>query len=87
VDVAVVEGFGGMRVKDGVLSFNPLLPHQWQAFSFQVGFRGALLNVRVSGDGVSIKNTSDQNIAVKIYDARHTINAGSEALIKSNSAS
>jgi maltose phosphorylase len=85
--MSVVEGFGGMRVRDGVLSFNPLLPHQWQAFSFQVGFRGALLNVRVSGDGVSIKNTSDQNIAVKIYDARHTINAGSEALIKSNSAS
>jgi maltose phosphorylase len=85
--MSVVEGFGGMRVRDGVLSFNPLLPHQWEAFSFQVGFRGALLNVRVNGDGVSIKNTSDQNIAVKIYDARHTINAGSEALIKSNSAS
>jgi maltose phosphorylase len=85
--MSVVEGFGGMRVKEGVLSFRPLLPHQWQAFSFQVGFRGALLNVRVSEDGVSIKNTSDQNIIVKVYDTSHTINASSEVLIKSNSAS
>jgi maltose phosphorylase len=85
--MSVVEGFGGMRVKEGVLSFRPLLPHQWQAFSFQVGFRGALLNVRVSEDGVSIRNTSDKGITVKVYDTSHTINASSEVLIKSNSAS
>ncbi len=75
--MAVVEGFGGMRVKDDVLSFNPLLPHQWKAFSFQVGFRGALLNVRVSADGVTVKNLSDKEILIKIY--------GSDTLIKSNS--
>jgi maltose phosphorylase len=38
--MSVVEGFGGMRVKDGVLSFNPLLPAEWMALSFKIGFRG-----------------------------------------------
>jgi maltose phosphorylase len=79
--MAVVEGFGGMRVKDGVLSFNPLLPHKWEAFSFQVGFRGSLLNVRVSKTGVQIKNTSEQQIIVKVYNAEHTIAAKHEKLI------
>jgi maltose phosphorylase len=79
--MSVVEGFGGMRVKDGVLSFNPLLPHQWQAFSFQVGFRGALLNVRVSKDGVSIRNTSDKGITVKVYDHEALIEPNTEILL------
>jgi maltose phosphorylase len=79
--MSVVEGFGGMRVKEGVLSFSPLLPHQWQAFSFQVGFRGALLNVRVSKNGVSIRNTSDKGIAVKVYDQEALIEANTEILL------
>jgi maltose phosphorylase len=82
--MAVVEGFGGMRVKDGVLSFNPLLPPKWNAFSFQIGFRGSLLNVRVSREGVSIKNTSAQAITVKVYNASHIINANDEVIIKNN---
>ncbi|GGH19369.1 glycoside hydrolase family 65 protein [Mucilaginibacter phyllosphaerae] len=75
--MSVVEGFGGMRVKDGKLSFNPLLPHQWQAFSFRVGFRGASLNIKISKEGVLIKNLSDAEIVIKIY--------GSDIAIKSNS--
>lgn len=75
--MAVVEGFGGMRVKGGVLSFNPLLPAEWKALSFQIGFRGALLNIRINKEGVIIKNLSDTEITIKIY--------GIDILIKSNS--
>lgn len=75
--MSVVEGFGGMRVKDGVLSFNPLLPAEWKALSFQIGFRGTLLNVRISKEGVTIKNLSETEITIKIY--------GTDILIKSNS--
>jgi maltose phosphorylase len=82
--MSVVEGFGGMRVKDGVLSFNPLLPKEWMALSFQIGFRGALLNIRISKEGVTVKNLSDIEVTVKIYESDNVINASSEALIKSN---
>ncbi|MFA6247151.1 MAG: glycoside hydrolase family 65 protein [Mucilaginibacter sp.] len=75
--MAVVESFGGMRVKDGVLSFNPLLPAEWRALSFQIGFRGTLLNIRINKEGVTIKNLSDTEITIKIY--------GTDTLIKSNS--
>jgi maltose phosphorylase len=79
--MAVVEGFGGMRVRDGVLSFNPLLPAEWKALSFQIGFRGALLNVRVSKEGVFIKNTSDKKITVKVYGQEALIEANAEILL------
>lgn len=79
--MSVVEGFGGMRVKDGVLSFNPLLPAEWKALSFQIGFRGALLNIRISKDGVTVKNLSDTEISIKIYGTDNLIKANSEKLM------
>jgi maltose phosphorylase len=65
--MAVVEGFGGMRVKNGMLSFDPFLPGKWQLFSFSVGFRGAILNVKVSKAGVDIKNLSGKPITVVVH--------------------
>jgi maltose phosphorylase len=79
--MSVVEGFGGMRVKDDVLSFNPLLPAEWTALSFQIGFRGALLNIRISKEGVTVKNLSDTDITIKIYGADNVIKSKSEKLM------
>src|SRR5690606_38498131 len=31
--MSVVEGFGGMRVKNDTLSFDPKIPKEWEAFS------------------------------------------------------
>jgi maltose phosphorylase len=71
--MSVVEGFGGMRVRDGKLSFHPFLPAKWQSFSFNVGFRGTLLNVKVSQDGVHIKHLSGNEVTVLVYDKEQVI--------------
>ncbi|QQL50499.1 glycoside hydrolase family 65 protein [Mucilaginibacter ginkgonis] len=75
--MSVVEGFGGMRVKDGKLSFDPFLPAKWDSFSFHVGFRGALLNIKVSKQAVQITNSSNTDIMVIVR--------GNEQLVKGNS--
>ncbi len=80
--MAVVEGFGGMRVSDGKLSFRPFLPGKWQSFSFHIGFRGALLNIRVSKDGVQIKNLSGSETVVMIYDKEQLVKANDELLVE-----
>ena len=49
--LSVTKGFGGMRVKDGKLSFNPFLPEQWKSYSFRLEFRGRVIKVKVSKDG------------------------------------
>ncbi|MCJ8209275.1 glycoside hydrolase family 65 protein [Mucilaginibacter sp. RS28] len=74
--MSVVEGFGGMRVRDNKLWFNPFLPAKWQSFSFHVGFRGALLNIKVSKAGVQISNQTSTEVSVVVYDQ--------EGLIKGN---
>jgi maltose phosphorylase len=80
--MAVVEGFGGMRVRDGKLSFRPFLPGKWRSFSFHIGFRGALLNIRVNKDGVQIKNLSGSETVVMIYDKEQLVKANDELLVE-----
>ena len=82
--MAVVEGFGGMRVREDKLSFQPFLPAKWQSFSFHVGFRGALLNVKVSKAGVQITNASDQELTVLVYGKAHKLEADKETFIENN---
>ena len=79
--MSVVEGFGGMRVRDGKLSFRPFLPGKWKSFSFQIGFRGILLNIKVSKGGVLIKNLSGSDITVLVYDKERLVNANDDLLI------
>ncbi|MEY5069570.1 MAG: hypothetical protein RLZ47_1432 [Bacteroidota bacterium] len=80
--MSVVEGFGGMRVRDGQLVFNPFLPGKWKSFSFKVGFRGALLNVKVSQDGVQIINQSEKELNVKVYQHNYELKANSQVVAK-----
>jgi len=41
--MAVVQGFAGMRVRDGRLTFDPKLPKHWTHLSFKVNFRGEVI--------------------------------------------
>jgi len=82
--MSVVEGFGGMRVRDGKLSFQPFIPEKWSSFSFHIGFRGALLNVKVSKDGVNIKNSSNMNITVVIFGEEQLIEGNGEVIVKNS---
>ncbi|SOE23630.1 maltose phosphorylase [Spirosomataceae bacterium TFI 002] len=49
--LSVVKGFGGMKVTDDGLTFNPQLPSQWESFSFRVGHKGKLYEVVVDKSG------------------------------------
>lgn len=71
--MSVVEGFGGMRVRNDSLSFSPFLPGKWNSFSFKVGFRNALLNVTVGKEDTIIRNQSDTNVNVLVYDQQYSI--------------
>ncbi|HVV56561.1 MAG TPA: glycosyl hydrolase family 65 protein, partial [Mucilaginibacter sp.] len=80
--MAVVQGFGGMRVHDGKLSFNPFLPAKWQSFSFHIGFRGTLLNIRVDKEGVRIKNLSGNEITVTVYGKDQLVDANDQLVVE-----
>ncbi|OOQ56917.1 glycoside hydrolase family 65 protein [Mucilaginibacter pedocola] len=81
--MSVVEGFAGMRVKDGMLSFNPLLPDEWKALSFQIGFRGSLLNIRIAKEGTTVKNLSEMDVVVLVNGEEISIKGKGEMLVGS----
>ncbi|MEM9023242.1 MAG: glycosyl hydrolase family 65 protein, partial [Bacteroidota bacterium] len=79
--MAVVEGFGGMRVRKGHLSFDPVLPAKWKGFSFQVIFGGACIQVRVTPDAVTVANTADQAVSLTVWDQEITLPAKGEETV------
>jgi maltose phosphorylase len=64
--MSVVKGFGGMRVKDGKLHFNPYLPDQWKSYSFRLEFRGRVIKVTVNQDGVQTKLESGESLEIEL---------------------
>lgn len=70
--MCVVNGFAGMRACDGVLSFNPYLPGDWEEYSFRITYRGRLIKVTVNkggtryelleGDGITIVHMGEQRL-------------------------
>jgi maltose phosphorylase len=80
--MSVVEGFGGMRVREDKLSFQPFLPGKWKSFSFNVGFRGAILNIKVSAQGVQLKNLSGKETTVLVYGKPQLVKANHELLVE-----
>jgi maltose phosphorylase len=57
--LAIVEGFGGMRIVNEKILLNPLIPGKWKSYSFHARFRGSLFEVKVTKDSVSINNITD----------------------------
>jgi maltose phosphorylase len=74
--MSVIEGFGGMRVRNGKLSFDPLLPEKWQSFSFNIGFRGTLMRVKVTPDAVRVKHISGAGLTLLIMGSELELKAG-----------
>ena len=64
--MSIVEGFGGMRVRNNQLHFEPKIPAQWRGYSFKVNFRNAIVKVEVKQEGtnVSIEGNSDVDVFV-----------------------
>ena len=50
---ALVEGFGGMRARDGKLRFAPRLPSDISRMSFRVRYRGSCIRVTTDGDSAT----------------------------------
>lgn len=80
--LAIVEGFGGMRIYDGVIHFEPLIPRQWKSYSFHARFRGNLMNVKVDKASVEIHNQSPNELKVDVYGTEYMIGAGDKRNIK-----
>src|SRR5665811_784469 len=62
--MALVYGFGGMRDRNGELSFRPRLPGRMTRLSFKVHPRGATLEVDITAAGATYRLESEDELTI-----------------------
>jgi maltose phosphorylase len=75
--MSIVEGFGGMRVKNETLHFEPRIPKDWNGYSFKINFRNQILKVSVHQNETNF--TLEGETAISVF-----VN-GSEIFVEPNS--
>jgi maltose phosphorylase len=79
--LAIVQGFAGMRIKNGLPAFYPFCPETWQGYSFKVLFRQRLLEVVVDKTNVRVFLREGEPIELYLFDKHlkvDTVNNGCE---------
>lgn len=71
--MSVIKGFGGMRVRDGKLHFNPYLPEQWKSYAFKVEFRGRVIQVNVSKTSTEINVVSGEPLEIVVGQEKELV--------------
>lgn len=66
--MSVIKGFGGMRIRDGKLHFNPFIPDKWKSYSFRLEFRGRVIKVKVTTDGAETVLESGESLEIMMKD-------------------
>ena len=64
--MSIVEGFGGMRLMDGNLSFNPKIPNGWDSYTFKVNFRNQILKIIVAPEKTSFALEGEEAIKILV---------------------
>lgn len=80
--MSVVEGFAGMRVRGNSVYFSPMLPKQWDSYSFMMNFRDIVFQVEISTEGIKIVNTNvNKDLSVHAFGQYHEVKASSQIKI------
>ncbi|OUL60909.1 glycoside hydrolase family 65 protein [Flavobacterium sp. AJR] len=64
--MSIVEGFGGMRVKDDTLHFSPKIPKEWTGYSFKINFRNQILKVSINHNETTFSVDGDTDLAIVV---------------------
>ena len=62
--MSIVEGFGGMRVKNDCLHFAPKIPKEWKGYSFKINFRNQILKVIINQSETQFSLEGNHSISV-----------------------
>lgn len=64
--MSIVEGFGGMRIKEDTLHFSPKIPKEWEGYSFKINFRNQILKVAINHKETTFSIVGDTDLAIVV---------------------
>lgn len=69
-----VLGFGGVRVKDGMLQITPALPKAWKKLGFSLWWHGCRIHVSATHARLVLENVSGtKSILIQVQDKIYTL--------------
>lgn len=71
--LSIVQGFGGLRIKDQTLHLNPHCPAQWEGYGFQILLNAEPVKIEVTKEGHQITNLGPNDITVILGDSRTSL--------------
>jgi maltose phosphorylase len=80
--LAIVEGFGGMRIMSDRVVLNPLIPEQWKSYSFHARFREILFLTKVTDMNIEITNLSDKTLRLRLFERDYEIKGTEKLTVK-----
>jgi maltose phosphorylase len=75
--MSIVEGFGGMRIKNDTLHFSPKIPAQWDGYTFKINFRNQVLKVCVLPTETKFSLEGGTEIVVSVNGKEVTVQPNS----------
>jgi maltose phosphorylase len=76
--MSIVEGFGGMRIVDGTLSFEPQIPEQWNSFAFKINFRDQIITMKASAKTTTFEISGSEALDILVNGKTITLEPGKE---------
>lgn len=71
--MAIVYGFGGLRLKEAGISFAPMLPETWNGYRFKIFYRNSQIGVDVKkGESIFTLLSGDPQ-DVYVYDKKYLL--------------
>jgi maltose phosphorylase len=74
--MSVVHGFGGMRIREGLLSFDPMLPLNWEELTFKILFRGRTVKININRKRASLENLEGDGMNLYLYGVKKQLETG-----------
>ena len=72
--MSIVEGFGGMRIKNDQLHFSPRIPKEWEGYSFKINFRNQIVTVSVNQENTTFSVDGDNALDIVLNNVILTVN-------------
>lgn len=76
--MAMVYGFGGLRMKEQGIFLNPVIPGRWQGYRFRFLYEDASLEVSVDQKGCRISLLKGSAKEIGVYGRNYRIEPGKE---------
>ncbi|SEA62798.1 maltose phosphorylase [Flavobacterium gillisiae] len=82
--MSIVEGFGGMRVKNDTLNFSPKIPKEWEGYSFKINFRNQIIKVAITHIETTFSVDGTTDLAIVVNGKNITVSPNSPIAVSQN---